>query len=237
MRTTLLALLLVAGCAGPRQTDPPPVATFSIVAYDPKTGEIGVAVQSKFIAVGNVVPWAKAGVGAIATQAWANTSYGPEGLKLLAEGKSPDDVLVELLKKDRNRERRQVGIVSAKGESASFTGKRCMNWAGGHAEKNFCVQGNILAGEDVTKEMARAFKAAKGDLGERMIAALMAGQKAGGDKRGRQSAALYIVRKKGGYSGFNDRYRDLRVDDHKEPIKELLRIYKLHKRVFPPPRD
>ena len=170
------------------------------------------------------------------------TDEGDEvaGLSLILyyriSGESPDDVLVELLKNDSGRERRQVGVVNAKGESASFTGKRCNNWAGGISEKNFCVQGNILTGEEVVKEMARGFKEAKGDLGERMIAALMAGQKAGGDSRGKQSAALYIAREKGGYSEFNDRYRDLRVDDHKEPIKELLRIYRLHKRIFPPPK-
>jgi uncharacterized Ntn-hydrolase superfamily protein len=229
----------VCGCqmqsARPLIDGPPPVATFSIVAFDPNTDELGVAVQSKFIAVGAVVPWARAGVGAIATQSWANTTYGPEGLKLLKAGEEPKKVLAKLLAADKARERRQVGILDAKGRPATFTGKRCQPWAGGKTGQNYCVQGNILAGPQVVDAMAKAFEAARGDLGERMIAALSAGQRAGGDKRGKQSAALLIVRKGAGYSGFNDRYRDLRVDDHAEPIKELLRIYRLHKRIFPPP--
>jgi len=229
----------LGGCgmqsAAPSGVGAPPVATFSIVAFDPDTGELGVAVQSKFIAVGAVVPWAAAEVGAIATQSWANTTYGPAGLKLLKAGSAPQEVLEKLLAADRGREQRQVGIVDAKGRAATFTGKRCLPWAGGKTGENYCVQGNILAGPGVVDAMAKAFEAGRGDLGERMIAALSAGQQAGGDKRGKQSAALLIVRKGAGYSGFNDRYRDLRVDDHGEPIKELLRIYRLHKRIFRPP--
>ena len=219
----------------PASRELPVVATFSIVAYDPDTQELGIAVQSKFIAVGAVVPWAKAGVGAIATQSYANTTFGPKGLEMLAKGDEPDDVLKKLLETDKGRDTRQVGIVSAKGKSATFTGKKCNAWAGGIAEGSFCCQGNILAGEDVVKGMAKAFKETKGDLGERLIAALQVGQDAGGDVRGMQSAALLIVRDGWGYGGFNDRYRDLRVDDHAEPIKELKRIYDLHKGIFPPP--
>ena len=145
-------------------------------------------------------------------------------------------MLQKLLSADKNRDRRQVGIVDAKGRAATFTGRQCSAWAGGKTGEHYCVQGNILAGPGVIDAMATAFEKATGDLGERMIAALLAGQKAGGDKRGKQSAALYIVRKGAGYGGFNDRYRDLRVDDHTQPIRELLRIYRLHKRIFAPPR-
>jgi uncharacterized Ntn-hydrolase superfamily protein len=231
-----MAAVLLASCSSPGERRVPDiVATFSIVAYDPQTRELGIAVQSRFIAVGAVVPWAKAGVGAIATQARANTTFGPEGLRLLKEGRSPGEVLSTLLENDANREHRQVGIVDAGGRSATFTGKRCFRWAGGISGKNFCVQGNILAGEEVVDEMARVFTSAKGTLGERLISALEAGQKKGGDRRGRQSAALLIVREKGGYGEFNDRYRDLRVDDHPTPIKELRRIHRLHREIFPPP--
>jgi uncharacterized Ntn-hydrolase superfamily protein len=243
-----LSVLLLAGCVStPPKACPaeapsqemreggPVVATFSIVAYDPETQELGVAVQSKFIAVGAVVPWAKAGVGAVATQSFANTTFGPRGLELLAKGEKPDDVLVQLLENDDGREARQVGIVNAKGQSATFTGMKCMEWAGGIAEENFCCQGNILKGEDVVKGMAKAFKESKGDLGDRLIAALRGGQEAGGDRRGMQSAALLIVREGWGYARFNDRYRDLRVDDHAEPIQELKRVHDLHRKIFPPP--
>jgi len=211
------------------------VATFSIVAYDPDTQELGVAVQSKFIAVGSVVPWAKAGVGAVATQSYANTTYGPKAMELLAKGETPDAVMTALTEGDRRAGVRQVGIVNAKGESATFTGAKCNAWAGGIKGENFCCQGNILAGEDVVKNMAKSFQESKGDLGDRLIAALQAGQDGGGDSRGMQSAALLIVREKWGYGGFNDRYRDLRVDDHAEPIKELKRVYDLHREIFPRP--
>jgi uncharacterized Ntn-hydrolase superfamily protein len=192
-------------------------------------------VQSKFIAVGSVVPWAKAGVGAVVTQAYANTSYGPKALDLLAKGETPEAVMAKITDADVRAVSRQVGIVSAKGESATFTGEACNAWAGGIKGENFCVQGNILAGEDVVKEMAKSFKESKGDLGERLIAALQAGQAAGGDSRGMQSAALLIVREGWGYGGYNDRYRDLRVDDHAEPIRELKRVYDLHRKIFPKP--
>lgn len=241
-RLALIVLfLLLTGCA--RQTlqhaapPDPPVATFSIVAFDPATKELGVAVQSKFIAVGAVVPWAKAGVGAIATQSWANTTYGPRGLAMLAAGKSPQEVIAALTEADERAAFRQVGVVDAKGAAANFTGAQCNAWAGGKTGKHYAVQGNILAGEKVTDAMAAAFEKTEGDLGDRLIAALTAGQDAGGDTRGKQSAALLIVRDGAGYAGFNDRYRDLRVDDHQEPIKELKRIYELHRKIFRPPGE
>ncbi len=230
-----LLLLMLVGCAGRTTHEQPVVATFSIVAYDPETKELGIAVQSKVVAVGAVVPWAKAGVGAIATQSFANTTYGPRGLEMLAKGDSPEDVLKKLTDSDEMASRRQVGIVDTKGQSATFTGGECMAWCGGVKGENYCAQGNILAGEDVVKGMAKAFVESKGDLGERLIAALQAGQDAGGDKRGMQSAALLIVREGWGYAGMNDRFRDLRVDDHAEPIKELKRIYNLHCGTFQKP--
>ena len=214
----------------------PPVATFSIVGFDPNTKELGIAVQSKFIAVGAVVPWAKAGVGAIATQSYANTQYGPLGLKYLAQDLSPKQVIEKLTADDSSAPKRQVGIVDAAGRPATFTGKKCNAWAGGRTGKNYTVQGNILTGPEVVNAMAEAFEKAEGELGIRLISALEAGQAAGGDKRGRQSAALFVVREGWGYGGFNDRYRDIRVDDNPEPIKELRRIYELHKTVFPQPK-
>ena len=235
---TILMLGGLTGCVAPaveRTADPdlPVVATFSIVAHDPATGELGIAVESKFLAVGAVVPWAQAGVGAIATQSFANTSYGPRGLELLASGLSPDEVMKKLTEADDGRDRRQLGIVAAGGRSATFTGSKCQAWSGGHRGKHYAVQGNILAGEKVVQAMAVVFERSQGqgDLGERLLAALRAGQEAGGDQRGRQSAAILIVKERGGYGGFNDRYCDLRVDDHRRPIEELIRIYELHKKL------
>ncbi len=231
-------LLHLALCAlGGDSLRPVPVATFSIAACDPGTGEIGVAVQSKFIAVGSVVPWAKAGVGAVATQSFANVTYGPRGLQFLQEGKSPTETITLLTADDPAREKRQIGIISADGRSANFTGKGCFPWAGGKSGKNFTVQGNILAGEEVINAMATSFStsAGKAPLAQRLINALAAGQEAGGDRRGKQSAALLIVREDWGYGGDNDRFRDLRVDDHEEPIKELGRIYRIHRKIFTRP--
>ena len=216
--------------------DAPRVATFSVVAADPRTGEVGVAVQSRFLAVGAVVPWAQAGAGAVATQSLANTTYGPEGLRLLAAGKSPDDVVRTLTEKDPAHAVRQLGVVSADGRAATFTGAECHAWAGGRLGRNFAVQGNILAGEAVVQAMAASLeKSEGGELAQRMIDALAAGQAAGGDKRGMQSAALLVVREGWGYAGLSDRYRDLRVDDHATPIAELQRLYDLHKALFPQP--
>ena len=206
---------------------PEPVATFSIVAYDPDTKDLGVAVESKFFAVGAVVPWAKAGVGAIATQAFGNTTYGPRGLELLASGKTPAEAIEMLTSSDEGRDRRQVGMVDAKGNVATYTGKGCNPWAGGKTGTCYSAQGNILMGEQVVAAMCEAFEKSKGELADRLLAALEAGQAAGGDSRGQQSAALVVVRERGGYAGFNDRYIDLRVDDNPEPIKELGRLLKI----------
>lgn len=213
--------------------------TFSIVARDPEAGELGIAVQSKFLAVGAVVPWARAGVGAIATQSWANTTYGPGGLDLLASGLSAKETIARLTAGDEGRASRQVGIVAVQGEPATFTGDDCFPWAGGHVGEHYTCQGNILVSEETVSSMARTFEQTSGHLCDRLMAALAAGQAAGGDSRGRQSAALLVVREKGGYSGFNDRFIDLRVDDHPRPIEELQRILELHKLyLFPPePQD
>lgn len=199
-------------------------STFSIVAWDRETGDLGIAVESKVLGVGPVVPWLEAGVGAIATQSYANTTYGPDGLKLLREGLSPEEVIAKLTGPDGEREHRQVGIVDAKGRAATFTGKRCLDWAGGRTGAGFAAQGNILVSAATVDAMARAFAEAKGELAERLMAALEAGEKGGGDARGRQSAAIAVARKGGGYGGFNDRYVDLRVDDHPDPIGELRRL-------------
>lgn len=215
--------------------DQPIVATYSIVALDPETKEIGVAVQSKFPAVGSVVPWVKGGVGAIATQSFANTTYGPRGLKLLEEGKTPDEVIQLLTVDDPRANRRQVGIVDMQGRAATFTGEKCVDFADGKTGKNFSVQGNILVSEKVLDAIASGFEDSKGPLAVRLIDALQAGQDAGGERRGMQAAALYIAREGWGYAGLNDRFRDLRVDDHPEPIKELRRVYAIHKAIFPRP--
>jgi len=208
------------------------VATFSIVAFDPKTQELGVAVQSKFLAVGSIVPWAKAGVGAIATQARGNPNYGPEGLSLLREGNSPEEVIELLLENDEEKEHRQLGVIDACGNSANFTGRYCQSWAGDIKGPNFTLQGNILVNEDTLKQMAATYKNQKGPLAERLVSSLKAGQKAGGDSRGRQAAALYIAKKNSSYGGYSDRYIDLRVDDHKTPIEELARLLNLFYEKF-----
>jgi uncharacterized Ntn-hydrolase superfamily protein len=189
-------------------------------------------VQSRVLGVGAIVPFAKAGVGAIATQSMANTTYGPEGLKLLAAGKSAEETMKALTEADKDSAKRQVGILAVKGPPVTFTGSGCLAWAGGRTGTDYTVQGNILAGQAVVDDMATAFESTKGTLGKRMLAALEAGQAAGGDKRGMQSAALLIVREGWGYGGQNDRYIDLRVDDHAEPIKELGRILELHGKIF-----
>jgi uncharacterized Ntn-hydrolase superfamily protein len=234
-RPILLLFLLVSGCATPGgDASPPPrvVATFSIVAWDPATGDLGVAVQSRFLGVGAVVPWARAGVGAVATQAFANTTYGPRGLDLLASGLAPAAVVKTLTEADEGRAFRQLGIVDAKGRASSFTGEKANAWAGHVVGEGFACQGNILAGEAVVSAMAKAYRESKEALPERLVAALSAGQSAGGDKRGRQSAALLVVRKGGGYAGFNDRYLDLHIEDHPTPIEELARVLALHRRTF-----
>ena len=231
-RLHILAAMTFAFVAGATE---PKVNTFSIVAHDPITGETGVAVESRYFGVGSVVPWAKAGVGAVATQSYARLSYGPEGLKLLEQGKKPRAVLDELTMADEKSEIRQVAIIDTKGNVAAFTGRECMAWAGHKEGKGYSVQGNLLTGEDVITAMATAFEKAREEQGTELadwlVAALQAGQAAGGDRRGQQSAALLVVRENGGPSGENDRYIDLRVEDHTAPIDELQRLLELHKKV------
>ncbi len=205
----------------------PRFGTFSIVAHDPDTGSWGVAVQSRFISVGAVVPWAEVGVGAIATQAAANVSFGPEGLALLRSGVPAPEVVRRLTAADPGRDERQLGVVDAHGVAAAYTGKKCMDWAGHEVGDGFSCQGNILFGPAVVRAMARAYETTAGDVVDRLLAALSAGQREGGDKRGMQAAALLVVRKAGGY-GESDRWIDLRVDDHVSPIEELKRIFKLY---------
>lgn len=202
----------------------PNIATFSIVARDSITGELGIAVASRFFAVGNVVPWAKADVGAVATQSFANTSFGWRGLELLEKGLTPEEVVKVLLRSDDNPTQRQFGIVAADGKSATYTGEKCTAWAGGRSGSNYAVQGNILAGEKVVTAMEKEFLETKGTLADRIYAALLAGEKNGGDARGKQSAALLVVKRGAGYGGYTDRAIDIRVDDHHEPFKELGRL-------------
>ncbi len=229
----LLLSVLTAGLAFAAKTEnPPPVATFSIVAYDPATGELGVAVQSKFFAVGTVVPWAKAGVGAVATQSYANTTYGPLGLAMLEAGMSSQEVMDSLTSTDEMRARRQAGIIDAKGNAVTYTGDSCLSWAGGKTGQYYACQGNILVSQAVVDAMATAFEASRGELAERLLAAMEAGQKQGGDSRGMQSMALLIVKDQGGYSGYTDRYIDLRVDDAPDPFKEMRRLLRIQKGIM-----
>lgn len=207
-------------------------STFSIAALDAATGETGVAVASKFLAVGAAVPWAASGAGAIATQAWANLSYGPDGLAMLAQGAGAEEVVRRLTEADADREHRQLGVVDRSGGSAAWTGKECFNWAGHRTGAGYTCQGNILVGASVVGAMAATFEGTSGPLPERLLAALDAGQAEGGDSRGRQSAAIYVAKEKGGYGGFIDRYIDLRVDDHPAPIGELRRLLEMHRLYF-----
>lgn len=199
--------------------------TFSIVAADLEKGDWGVAVASKFPAVGAVVPWARAGIGAVATQSWANTTYGPEGLALMEAGASAHRALERLVDADELKADRQAGFVDAQCQAATFTGETCSDWAGGVTGEGFAAQGNILAGAVVIDQMALVFATTQGDLCDRLLAALIAGDQAGGDRRGRQSAALLVVREGGGYEGGNDRYIDLRVDDHPDAVTEMVRLF------------
>jgi uncharacterized Ntn-hydrolase superfamily protein len=213
------------------------VATFSIVAHDPDNGDLRIAVASKFLAVGSVVPWAQIGAGAVATQALANMSFGPRGMALMAAGRSARETLDALLANDPQREHRQVGLVDSRGGAAAHTGAACFEWAGHFVGPGFAAQGNILAGKDVIKAMTSGFTRSRGELAERLLAALQAGDAAGGDRRGRQSAALYVARAGGSYGGVLDRYIDLRVDDHLGPVAELARLLKLHRFYLTPPRQ
>ena len=206
--------------------------TFSIVACELEEQAWGVAVASKFPAVGAVVPWAQADAGAVATQSFANTSYGPHGLELMGKGLSADETLAKLLQEDSDRELRQVGLVDVKGRSATFTGAGCFPWAGGVSGKGYAIQGNILKSAKVVPAIEKTFLKTKGNLPTRLHAALLAGDRAGGDKRGRQSAAIYVVKPKGGYGGFVDRWIDYRVDDHDDPVLRLGELLEMHELYF-----
>jgi uncharacterized Ntn-hydrolase superfamily protein len=211
-----------------------PIATYSIVAFDPQKQEWGVAVQSKFLAVGSVVSWARAEAGAVATQSYANLMYGPWGLDRMAAGKSARETIEMLVADDEDRDLRQVGMVDASGQAAAYTGAKCMDWAGHVVGDGYACQGNILV-QGTVEAMASRFEAVRGKQGELadwLVAALEAGQMAGGDRRGRQSAAVLVVRTAGGYGGNNDRYLDLRVDEHPQPIRELERLLRMHHLYF-----
>ena len=209
------------------------VATYSIVACDLHAGQWGVAVQSRFLAVGSVVPWAEPHVGAIATQSWANPRYGPDGLALLREGHSADETIRALAAADEGREHRQIGVVDGHGNASTFTGSECLDWAGGHTGACYAAQGNILVSEATVDALATTFEGNAGaPLAERLLECLTAAQAAGGDRRGQQSASLLVVEKDGGYAKLSDTLVDLRVDDHERPITELFRLYRLHDELF-----
>jgi uncharacterized Ntn-hydrolase superfamily protein len=210
----------------------PVVATYSIAACDLETEQWGVATQSKFLGVGSVVPWAEPGVGAIATQAYANPRYGPDGLGLLREGLSAEEVVERLTSADEGRDHRQVGVVDAQGRGASFTGDECMDWAGGRTGDCYAAQGNILVSGETVDAIAETFQRAQGTLAERLLDCLDAAQASGGDRRGQQSAALLVVEQDGGYAGLSNEVVDLRVDEHERPLEELRRIYVMHQAIF-----
>jgi uncharacterized Ntn-hydrolase superfamily protein len=215
------------------------VATYSICACDLEVGQWGVATQSKFLAVGSVVPWAAARVGAIATQSYANPRYGPEGLSLLREGLSAEETVARLTAADQGRAQRQLGVVDGQGRAASFTGEKCHHWAGGRTGTGYAAQGNILVSGDTVDALSETFEAtARMPLAERLLDCLDAAQAAGGDSRGQQSAALLVVAEGGGYGGLSDVLVDLRIDDHQRPLPELRRLYAMHQALFgKTPRD
>jgi uncharacterized Ntn-hydrolase superfamily protein len=211
----------------------PLVATYSIAACDLEAGQWGVGVQSKFLAAGSLVPWAEPGAGAIATQAYANPTYGPDGLELLRAGLSADEVVDQLTTRDEGRDHRQLGVVDAQGRGATFTGAECYDWAGGRTGAGYAAQGNILVSAETVDAMAETFESGGGrPLSERLLDCLAAAQAAGGDRRGQQAAGLLVVEKDGGYAGLSDVVVDLRVDDHERPVEELRRIYGLHQAIF-----
>lgn len=221
-----------AGCSL-QLSSPPPVATYSLCACDLAAGQWGVATQSKFLAVGSVVPWAEPHVGAIATQAYANPRYGPEGLALLREGLSAEDVVDRLTSADEERAHRQLGVVDAAGRAATHTGDDCLAWAGGRTGEGYAAQGNILVSGATVDALAETFESSAGrPLAERLLDSLDAAEAAGGDSRGRQSAALVVVERDGGYASLSDVLVDLRVDDHPDPLVELRRIYRMHDALF-----
>ena len=214
------------------------MSTYSIAACDLEAAQWGVATESKFLAVGSVVPWAEPHVGAIATQAYANPRYGPEGLTLLREGLAAEEVVGRLISADEGRAHRQLGVVDREGRSASFTGEECLGWAGGKSGPCYAAQGNILVSSETVEALASTFEASSGPLAERLLDCLDAAQAAGGDRRGQQSAALLVVEKDGGYAKLSDTLVDLRVEDHERPLEELRRLYDLHQAIFgETPRD
>ena len=206
----------------------PHPSTFSIAAYDPDSHAWGVAVASKFPAVGARVPWASSKGGAVATQALANTSFGPRGLEMMGAGVSAQETLEALLASDSGREHRQVGLVDMKGHAATYTGKKCLSWAGGKTGDHFAAQGNILTGPETIEAMAASFTKTSGELPARLLAALLAADRAGGDRRGRQSAALFVVKPEAGYGAFDDIWIDYRVDDHPDPVPRLAELLEMH---------
>ncbi len=211
---------------------PARLSTFSLAAWDPVDRAWGVAVASKFPAVGARVPWAASGAGAVATQSYANTTFGPRGLAAMRGGMSAEHTLAALLGGDPERERRQVGLVDAAGRSATYTGSECPAWAGGRAGEGYAAQGNILTGAPVVDALVEAFLSASGDLPGRLMAALLAADHAGGDRRGRQSAALYVVKAGAGYGGLDDIWIDYRVDDHVDPVHRLGELLDIHRLYF-----
>ncbi|MGC9399043.1 MAG: DUF1028 domain-containing protein [Anaerolineae bacterium] len=215
-----------------------PIATFSIVAYDARRSEWGIAVQSKFLAAAAVVSWARAGAGAVATQAHANLTYGPRGLDLMAAGLTAQETIDVVTRDDPDRVRRQVGAVDAAGNAAAFTGEACLDWAGHVIGAGYACQGNILVPGTVEAmaERYEAVRGSEGELADWLVEALAAGQAAGGDRRGRQAAGVLVVRENGGYGGNNDRYLDLRVDDHPTPIQKLRELVQLHHLFFGEPQ-
>jgi uncharacterized Ntn-hydrolase superfamily protein len=209
-----------------------PIATYSIAACDLDAGHWGVATQSKFLGVGSVVPWAEPGAGAVATQAYANPRYGPQGLALLREGLSAEDVVERLTAADDGRDHRQLGIVDCEGRAATYSGAECLDWAGGRTGECYAAQGNILVSAATVDAIVETFEASSGPLAERLLECLDAAQSAGGDRRGQQSAALLVVERDGGYAGLSDEVINLRVDEHPRPLEELRRIYELHQAIF-----
>jgi len=237
MPVVLLVAFLQVGSSSrlPSPVSPlpnPHVSTFSIVARDPANGDLGVAVQSKFPNVRVAVPYAKAGVGAVATQSFSNSDFGTKGLALLELGATPQEALAIISRDDPDLQDRQVGIVDAKGRSATFTGKKCFDWAGGRTGADYAIQGNILVSEETVAAMEKAFLGTGGALADRLLAAIKAGAEAGGDRRGRQSAALVVVRPGASYDAKSDQYIDVSVYDAKDPIAEIFRLYELQKIHF-----
>jgi uncharacterized Ntn-hydrolase superfamily protein len=210
----------------------PVVATYSIAACDLDAGQWGVATQSKFLSVGSVVPWAEPGVGAIATQAYANPRYGPQGLDLLRQGLSAEEVVERLTSADEGRDHRQLGVVDDQGRGASYTGSECLDWAGGRTGNCYSAQGNILVSAETVDGIAETFEASSGPLAERLLDCLDAAQAAGGDRRGQQSAALLVVEKDAGYAALSDVVVELRVEDHERPLEEIRRLFGLHQAIF-----